>query len=276
MDGILQRVVSIIIAVAIFFILPVYIAYEKRDDISYALALKITTDFVENVNSRGYISADMYNDFISELSVTQNTYDIYLEHTAKKYNPVIYSYTDDLKTIRAKFDYNLYKEQYEEGQIVISDGANAGTYNNLVLAYDLSEKKYTQDQILSVIDSTDKRLTLNTNLDTYKSMDYRSLPAISSIYEIEGSDDPHNIYTMNEGDEFSVIIKNKNTTMATIIYNAITFGLSGNNNTKIYVNYGGTVKAETYRNKKVDDDIKNYNTETTDPNISSLDRKSVV
>ena len=101
-------------------------------------------------------------------------------------------------------------------------------------------------------------------------MDYRSLPAISSIYEIEGSDDPHNIYTMNEGDEFSVIIKNKNTTMATIIYNAITFGLSGNNNTKIYVNYGGTVKAETYRNKKVDDDIKNYNTETTDPNISSL------
>ena len=235
MDGILQRVVSIIIAVAIFFILPVYIAYEKRDDISYALALKITTDFVENVNSRGYISADMYNDFISELSVTQNTYDIYLEHTAKKYNPVIYSYTDDLKTIRAKFDYNLYKEQYEEGQIVISDGANAGTYNNLVLAYDLSEKKYTQDQILSVIDSTDKRLTLNTNLDTYKSMDYRSLPAISSIYEIEGSDDPHNIYTMNEGDEFSVIIKNKNTTMATIIYNAITFGLSGNNNTKIYV-----------------------------------------
>ena len=91
MDGILQRVVSIIIAVAIFFILPVYIAYEKRDDISYALALKITTDFVENVNSRGYISADMYNDFISELSVTQNTYDIYLEHTAKKYNPVILS-----------------------------------------------------------------------------------------------------------------------------------------------------------------------------------------
>ena len=92
MDGILQRVVSIIIAVAIFFILPVYIAYEKKDDISYALALKITTDFVENVNSRGYISADMYNSFISELSVTQNTYDIYLEHTAKKYNPVIYSY----------------------------------------------------------------------------------------------------------------------------------------------------------------------------------------
>ncbi len=269
MEGILQRVVSIIIAVAIFFILPVYIAYEKKDDISYSLALKITTDFVENVNSRGYISADMYNEFISELSVTQNTYDVYLEHTAKKYNPVIYSYTDDLKTIRGKFDYNLYKDQYEEGQIVISEGSNAGTYNNLVLAYDLSEKKYTQDQILSVISSTDKRVTINTSLDSYKNIDYRTLPAISSIYEIN-DDDQYNIYTMNEGDEFSVIIKNKNTTMATIIYNAITFGLAGNNNTRIYVNYGGTVKAETYRSKEVYDDTENYSTDTTDPNISSL------
>ena len=51
MDGILQKVVSVLIAVVILFILPVYIAYEKKDDISYALALKITTDFVDNVNA---------------------------------------------------------------------------------------------------------------------------------------------------------------------------------------------------------------------------------
>ena len=182
MDGVLQRVISILIAVIIFFILPVYIAYEKKDDISYALALKMTTDFVENVNSKGYISSDMYADYLSKLAVTQNSYDIYMEHTAKKYNPVIYSYTDDLKTIRAKFDYNLYKDQYDAGQIVITEGGNIGTYNNLVLAYDLAEKKYTEAQILSVISSTDKRVTINTNLETYKNLDYASLPAISSIY----------------------------------------------------------------------------------------------
>lgn len=269
MDGILQRIVSIIIAVAIFFILPVYIAYEKKDDISYALALKMTTDFVENVNAKGYISSDMYYNFISELALTQNSYDIYMEHTAKKYNPVIYSYTDDLKTIRSKFDYNLYKTQYDEGQIVINEGSNAGTYNNLVLAYDLSEKKYTQSQILSIISSSEKIVTVNTSLDSYKNIDYRQLPAISSIYMLNNND-TNNIYTLNEGDEFSVIIKNKNTTMATIIYNAITMGIAGNNNTKIYVNYGGTVKAETYRDKKVDDDTTNYNPETDRSNTASL------
>ena len=82
MDGVLQRVVSILISVVIFFILPIYIAYEKKDDISYALALKITTDFVDNVNSKGYITSEMYDDFIAELAVTQNSYDVYMEHTA--------------------------------------------------------------------------------------------------------------------------------------------------------------------------------------------------
>ena len=269
MDGILQRIISILIAVVIFFILPVYIAYEKRDDISYALALKITTDFVNNVNARGYLDSKMYDDFISELALTQNSYDVYMEHTAKKYNPVIYSYTDDLKTIRAKFDYNLYKDEYSAGQIVIADGNLAGTYNNLVLAYDLAEKKYTESQILSVISSTDRSVTLNTSLDAYKTLNYRQLPAISSIYVIDGQG-PYNIYTMNEGDEFNVIIKNKNTTLATILYNAITLGAAGKNNTKIYVNYGGTVKAESYRDRVVEDDNTNYNPETDNSNTSSM------
>lgn len=256
MDGILQRVISVIIAVVILFILPVYVAYEKKDDISYALALKITTDFVDNVNSKGYINSDMYNDYIKKLSVTQNTYDIFLEHTAKKYNPVIYSYTDDLKTVRAKFDYNLYKDQYQAGQIIVNDGANAGTYNNLVLAYDLAEKRYTEEQILETISSTDRSLTIDTSLDTYKGIDYRTIPAITSIYMPKSNT---KIYSMNEGDEFSVIIKNKNTTMASVIYNLITFGISGQNNTRIYVNYGGTVKAETYRDKAVNDSNENNN-----------------
>lgn len=251
MDGVLQRVVSVLIAVVILFILPVYIAYEKKDDISYALALKITTDFVDNVNSKGYITSDMYNDFITKLSVTQNSYDVYMEHTAKKYNPVIYSYTDDLSTIRAKFDYNLYKDGYEAGQIVIAEGTSAGTYNNLVLAYDLAEKKYTEEQILDVISSTNRALTTRTDLTKYQKMDFRSLPAITSIYMPENITRP---YTMNKGDEFNVIIKNRNTTMASVIYNVVTFGVAGTNNTKIYVNYGGTIKAEGYREKIFEDE----------------------
>ena len=79
MDGVLQKIAAIIISVVIFFILPVYVAYEKKDDIAYALALKITTDFVENVNSKGYITSQMYYDYVGKLAVTQNTYDIYIQ-----------------------------------------------------------------------------------------------------------------------------------------------------------------------------------------------------
>lgn len=258
MEDVLQKVVGILISVVIFFILPVYIAYEKEDDIAYSLALSASTDFVDSVTSKGYISNEMYNDFMSKLAVTHNSYDVYMEHTAKVYNPVIYSYTDDLSTVRAKFDYNLYKEQYEEGTISIDTGSNAGTYKNLILAYDLSEKKYTEQQIIDTISSTDRKLSVLTSLDTYKAMDFRSLPAINSIYMTNSNTQ---IYTMNEGDEFNVIVKNKNTTAATLIYNVVTMGAAKTNNTKIFVNYGGTIKAESYREKNVVDDNTNYNPE---------------
>lgn len=267
MEGMLQRVISIIVAVVIFFILPVYVAYEKRDDISYALALKMTTDFVENVKSKGYISSDMYSDYIKKLAVTENSYDIYLEHTAKKYNPVIYSYTDDLKTIRGKFDYNLYKDEYKSGQITIDSGNYAGTYNNLVLAYDLSEKVYTQDQIIAMISTNQNALAESNNLEYYRNLDYRSLPSTSNLYKLDSQS--NNIYTMNQGDEFNVIIKNKNITMASVIFDLVTFGAGSQNTTKVYVNYGGTIKAETYRKKIVNDDTANNNERTT-ANTSEL------
>ena len=198
MDGVLQRVVSILISVVIFFILPIYIAYEKKDDISYALALKITTDFVDNVNSKGYITSEMYDDFIAELAVTQNSYDVYMEHTAKKYNPVIYSYNDDMTTIRSKFDYNLYKDDFEDGEIVIDNGANAGTYNNLILAYDLSEKKYTEEQIIDVISSTDKTLHIDKNLDVYKKCAKDIMQGIKDIdLALKNTDIHHNIAAQN-------------------------------------------------------------------------------
>lgn len=266
MDGVLQKVVAILISVIIFFILPVYIAYEKEDDISYALALKITTDFVDSVEAKGYISNEMYNDFVAKLSTTKNSYDIYMEHTAKVYNPVIYSYTDDLKTIRAKFDYNLYKSQYESGTITVDSGSLAGTYNNLVLAYDLAEKKYTEEQILDVISSKDRTLSVNTSLDSYKLIDYRNLPALNSIYM---PNSVTQVYTMNKGDEFNIIVKNKNTTAASLIFNLVTFGAARTNNTKIYVNYGGTIKAETYRDKTIIEDSTNYNPEDAPPDSGS-------
>lgn len=258
MEDSLQKIFAVLLSVVIFFILPVYMTFEKKDDIAYSLALKITTNFVENVSSKGYITLEMYDDYISKLAVTGNTYDIMMEHVSKKYYPVIYAYDDDMKVVLKKFDYNLYKDQFEnDKKIVIETGVDAGTYENLVLGYDLSEEKYTEKQILETISKTNDGITIDTGLAEYENTNFGDLPSISSIYKID--DNNNQIYTMSTGDEFNIIIKNRNITVATSLFNTITFGANARNNTKVYINYGGTIKNEEYRDKKIDEDTQNYN-----------------
>ena len=152
MEDTLQRVFSVLVAIVIFFLLPLYIAFEKKDDISYSLALKITSNFVDNVKNKGYLSKDMYNDFISNLAATGNDYDIKMEHLSKKYYPVIYSYdSNEYKNITGTFDYSLYKSSYEEnkGKSIKVNGAEK---TNLVLAYSLSSERKTEKQILDYLE----------------------------------------------------------------------------------------------------------------------------
>ena len=214
MDDNLQRVFSVLLSVIILFILPLYITFEKIDDISYSLALKITSNFVDNVNAKGYVTEEMYNDFVSRLTVTGMTYDIKMEHVAKKYTPAYYAYNEN-NVLLNTFDYSIYSSYINkdpsEGNVEI-DGTR---YNkdNIKLSYSTSEIKYTEKQILDKI---------NSNADK--------------------------VYTMNKGDEFGVRIKNDNVTIATVLFNAFTLGIGGiENNTRVYINYGGTVAEEEYR-----------------------------
>lgn len=144
MEETLQRVFSVLISVLILFILPLYITFEKMDDISYSLALKITSNFVDNVTAKGYLSEEMYNDFIRELSVTGNVYDIKMEHTAKKYNPVYYIYDNDGNIINV-LDYAIYAKKINnsEGDTVQINNGNYSK-NNIKLSYSTSEIKYSE------------------------------------------------------------------------------------------------------------------------------------
>lgn len=213
MDDNLQRVFSVLLSVLILFILPLYITFEKMDDISYSLALKITSNFVDNVNSKGYITEEMYNDFVSRLSVTNMTYDVRMEHVSKKYNPAWYAY-DENKNLLGTFDYSIYSSYMKNGPKDGNISISGKTYNKKYIkcSYNTSEIKYTEKQILDEVEK-------------------------------------NGIYTMNKGDEFSVRIKNENVTIATVLFNAYTLGIGGTeNNTRVYINYGGTIAEEEYMN----------------------------
>ena len=267
MEDTLQRVFSILISVLILFILPLYITFEKIDDISYSLALKITSNFVDNVTAKGYLTEEMYNDFVSELAVTGNVYDVKMEHVAKKYNPVYYIYGNDNNVVEV-LDYAMYAKDIRDRsktsitvngkEYPIRDNSGEELKSSIKLSYGTSEIKYSDKQIFDAFNNSE-----NTPYSKMKETDYISMgtkdisvkPYMYANYKLNDSgndmviDNDNKIYTMNKGDEFSVRIKNENVTLATVLFNAFTLGIGGTeNNTRVYINYGGTIQEEEYKN----------------------------
>lgn len=228
MEDIIQRVFAVIFVVLVFFAMPLYMTFEKKDDISYALATKITSNFVDEVTAKGYLSESMYNDFISKLAVTGNTYDIKLEHIARKYSPVVNIYKKDnnQSSLQQTLEYQgnevseiNNKKDYKVGETVYSK-----ENWDVEVTYSMYEEFYTEKQIL------------------------RYLTESSSNTKMKYQDsDEKIVYTMSVGDEFGVIVKNTNTTIATMFFNTFTFGAMSEENPRVYINYGGTIKNEEYR-----------------------------
>lgn len=260
MEEIIQRIFSILIAVIIFFLLPLYIAFEKKDDISYALALKITTNFVDDVTDKGYLTQEMYDDFITEISATGNVYDVQMEYVKKEYNPVIQiigktAESGDTDVIVSQYDYLEKKVEFETydkdpnnddvRDIIFNGEPILDAYEDDAKAqvtYKLSEKKYFTDQILDFLSNTDT--TFLAKSDT--SYSYYGADDTAPNVRIYGLAN-EGLMTMNKGDQFTVYIKNENTTIATVLFNTLTFGANSDNDTKVYVNYGGTVKNQEYK-----------------------------
>lgn len=228
MEDIIQRVFAVIFVVLVFFAMPLYMTFEKKDDISYALATKITSNFVDEVTAKGYLSESMYNDFISKLAVTGNTYDIKLEHIARKYSPVvnIYQKNNNQFNLSQTLEYhgNEVSEIKDEKKYIVGKKEYSKEEYNVEVTYSMYEEFYTEKQIL------------------------RYLTESSSNTKMKYQDSDNKIvYTMSVGDEFGVIVKNTNTTIATMFFNTFTFGAMSEENPRVYINYGGTIKNEEYR-----------------------------
>lgn len=75
----LSIVITMIIFVTLVVIFPLYNIFERQDDMSYTLALKVTTSFVDEVVNNGYIDLTSYEKYISQLGLTGNSYDVQIE-----------------------------------------------------------------------------------------------------------------------------------------------------------------------------------------------------
>lgn len=173
-----------IVACLLLYFFPINTAYEQQDQIAYNVAYKATTNFVDAVRNKGYVTPTMYNDFTKELNSISNIYDIQMEHKSKKYNPV---YTDP---------------------------ADQSTFQNKA---DVYYDEFFQDDILAAIFPDNK------------------LPVTDETRK----------YRLKVGDFFSVTVKNKNITNATVMKDFLTNGNTGDP-TRIYIPYGGMVQNEDY------------------------------
>ena len=74
-----SMIIAVILLVILIIILPLYNYFERQDDMSYNVALKTVTMFVDEVAQNGYLDQNMYDKFIQRLASTGNSYDIEVE-----------------------------------------------------------------------------------------------------------------------------------------------------------------------------------------------------
>ena len=113
MENNVSMVILAIVLVLLIVILPVYNVFTRQDDISYTLALKAVTNFADKVRSTGRLTYEDYSRLLSELSSTNNSYEIEIEGHKNYYlkkSDNIYSeetlidYTDKILEVLENYD----------------------------------------------------------------------------------------------------------------------------------------------------------------------------
>lgn len=83
----LSFVFIIIIAATLMFFVPVMIVSNNQDDISQVAVQSLVAEFVSKEAVKGKVTLDDYNEFVSKLHATGNTYSVELEHKIMTTNP---------------------------------------------------------------------------------------------------------------------------------------------------------------------------------------------
>lgn len=250
MEDNIQTIIIVIISAFILFVFPVYMAYEKKDDISYSLAMRYTQDLVDEVRSKGYITKNMYDDYRVKLKLTGNSYDIKLTHEYNRYDPITNYYKiEDNKYILVKTTTMEQREEFEKEQIkeAIDTGKLKENSSDKEIE-DYLKELYKNKQGVDVIEDTYQisKQVYNTNhiegiLNSERKLKLNSTQSNIRCSDIKTAEDGcEYAYIMNVDDNFNITIKNTNITLATVLYNMVTANTL-DKNTRIYVNYGGSI-----------------------------------
>ena len=72
-------IIGIIIAAIIMFIVPLTLIADRSDDIAQLLVQTATAEFVDEIVKTGKITDDSYQNFITTITTSRNSYDVDME-----------------------------------------------------------------------------------------------------------------------------------------------------------------------------------------------------
>ncbi|MGI6623140.1 MAG: hypothetical protein GX227_04160 [Clostridiaceae bacterium] len=88
MERTLWKILAFLICAILLFLVPLLNILERQDDIAYNIVLAECNRFVDICRDTGFITPDLYTDFVSRINSTGNTYQIGLSHVKRSVYPV--------------------------------------------------------------------------------------------------------------------------------------------------------------------------------------------
>lgn len=119
MSDTLITIIGIFLAAILMFVFPLMTVSSTQDDISQVAVQSLVAEFVNKEATKGKVIQDDYNDFISKLYATGNTYDVQLEHKIMTVNPN--------KGANDELGENIYYSVYNSTIIEGTNGINNNT-----------------------------------------------------------------------------------------------------------------------------------------------------
>lgn len=113
MEDTTVSIIGILIGAILMFIAPLIMIADRADDLSQLSVQTFTTDFVDTVIKTGKITSDNYQDYISALESTGNTYELDIEIKILDENTA-HRYTNLNGGIGPNSYYSLFTTQIED------------------------------------------------------------------------------------------------------------------------------------------------------------------
>lgn len=83
----LSKITAALLAVLLLFLFPTLQTAQRQEDLRYLSAYRTLVQFADAVRNKGFITPEMYEDFVHELELTGGGYEVELEHRHKIYHP---------------------------------------------------------------------------------------------------------------------------------------------------------------------------------------------